>query len=510
MDPEVVSQSEGHRSHGWRDVARGGSIILIATLVGNVLTLVFQATLARYLSTRDYGAVAFGMTMSLSLALTFSGSVTYLIRRYVALAEGDDAKVRGVLTFGATAAIVMSMFVGGAAFLASGPIAELFLKDRDLAGIVGVFAASIPLGTIALYQRAVYQAFLKVRYTVVHSVVLERFVRVALLFAAIIFVGSAAGRATRFSLIYLVSLGVAVAVGAIAFSPKVWPRERARSIDMRDLSRYLVAVLIIDLVGSLYEYSELFAVGLFLSPQEIGLYNAPLILTGQSTVILTSIGALFMPIISTAYGRNDHEQSAALSVAAMRWIMVLTAPLIVFFVVQSRQVLLVLFGPPFDEAATALIVLAVANLVSNVLGLLIYVLYAYRRSRELFRVTIGALLIKTGAALALVPMFGIEGAALANLLGTVALMGLRARLVGRVISLGFGDRRMWFYLGAAIVVGPIPWLWSLVVPTETLWSLTVGGLLYVGAFGAVLLRTGLLTIAQARALMSDVLRRRPA
>ena len=486
--------------YGWRDVSRGGVLLLAGTLAGNVLALLFQALIARHLTTAQYGVVSLGMTLTLALAVTLSSSISYMIRRFVPIyqVEGSESRVRGTLRFGLLALVAISAGLGLIVLLLREPLAEAVFDDAALASVAAVFALAIPLNTVVLYQRAVYQTFMKVGYTVAHSLLLERLPRVLLLPLALALFASP----LDISLLYVAALALAAAGGAITMSPRVGPRRGTAEWDSRALGRFLVSILVLDVVGLLFDYSDVLLVTVLLDPVEVGLYNAPFVLTAQSTVILTSLGALFMPLIANAFARGDRGESAALTSAAMRWVTLFTAPLVVFLIVQAGSIMEVVFGGPFVQAAPVLAILAVSNFVTNVLGMLIYVLYAYGQDRRLIGLTVMALGAKVVLGLLLVPVSGIVGAALANLFGAVAIMALRARLLTQIVALKLTDRAAWSYLGCAVGAALVPLTMMLALSTRQVDWLVVSGVAYLATYAALLLRLRLVTIAQVRSVLT--------
>jgi O-antigen/teichoic acid export membrane protein len=116
-----------------------------------------------------------------------------------------------------------------------------------------------------------------------------------------------------------------------------------------------------------------------------------------------------------------------------RWVVSVAAPIALTVVVLRRD-LLALYGPTFQEGATALAVLAVSHLVNVSFGLSGWILVGGGKSRTLLKNNFVVAVVNIVLGLALIPRFGLLGTAFAAL-GGVVLLHL---LVFVEVVLGFG------------------------------------------------------------------------
>jgi O-antigen/teichoic acid export membrane protein len=103
-----------------------------------------------------------------------------------------------------------------------------------------------------------------------------------------------------------------------------------------------------------------------------------------------------------------------------RWVVSVAAP-IALTVVVIRRDLLALYGPGFQEGATALAILAASHMVNVSCGLVGWILLGGGRSRTLLINNAVAAPINIVLGLILIPRFGLVGTALA-VLGSVVLI----------------------------------------------------------------------------------------
>lgn len=165
-------------------------------------------------------------------------------------------------------------------------------------------------------------------------------------------------------------------------------------------------------VEILLEWMDVLLVGVLTSPEQAGIYAVVTRCARAGEVIQTAARVAVGPQISAALARGDLEVAReiyGLVTAAMIW---LAWPLFMLLAVFGDAVL-TLFGPGFHDGATSLAVLCVAMALTTAAGTVQTILLMGGRSSWQLADKSLALALNIALDLALIPLWGIEGAAVA-------------------------------------------------------------------------------------------------
>ena len=173
------------------------------------------------------------------------------------------------------------------------------------------------------------------------------------------------------------------------------------------------------LTATLMGYADTILIGYFLSNTEVGLYRTAFQLTLLSLLSMTAIRTSLYPKVASWWKAGDRESveislsksfsfSLALAVPAAAGAWVLGGPLLYF-----------LYGSPFAAAGTAMAILFAVQIVVVFLTLETMCLLALNLPGAVFRGTAVGAVTTIALDFLLIPAYGIEGAALSLLAGTL-------------------------------------------------------------------------------------------
>lgn len=120
----------------------------------------------------------------------------------------------------------------------------------------------------------------------------------------------------------------------------------------------------------------------------------------------------FQPLVTSSIATQDRHVARHLFQTATSWTTLLTWPLYLTIAVHAQTLLLV-FGPGYSEGRWAMVVLAAAWLVGTALGPVDAVLVMAGRSTLSMLNLLAALVVNLALSFALIPRFGVLGAAIA-------------------------------------------------------------------------------------------------
>ena len=203
-----------------------------------------------------------------------------------------------------------------------------------------------------------------------------------------------------------------------------------------------------DLVEWSIRRLDLFILGRFAGPQEVGLYYVAQQVATLAGKIRVSFDPILAPMLSRAVKEGRPQEAAAHLNQVGFWVLSFQLPVVLALGLPGEGVL-GLFGPEFAAGALVLALLLTAELTAAPSSLAEMGLI-YTRPKANLVVATAALALQAVLSLLLVPRFGGAGAAGALMLALLAGAVARQILLGRALGASVGMWR-WSLLGAGAV-----------------------------------------------------------
>lgn len=161
--------------------------------------------------------------------------------------------------------------------------------------------------------------------------------------------------------------------------------------------------------------TDILMVGFLLGAESAGIYGAASKIASLAILILTAVTAIVVPRYAPLYDKGDNEQLEKLARSAARLSFIGSAAFL-FLLVVASGILLGLFGEEFLQGRSVLYLLGFAHLINASVGPVGYLLAMTDKQRIMSSVFIATTIANILLNFLLIPIFGIEGAALATIL----------------------------------------------------------------------------------------------
>lgn len=165
---------------------------------------------------------------------------------------------------------------------------------------------------------------------------------------------------------------------------------------------------------------DVIMLGIMASKEEVGLYNAAFKLAILSLIIIRAVNTILGPRISKLYSLKKMNALKKEVQKATKIVTILTLPIVIGLII-FREEFLSLFGPEFIKAQTVLIIISVSMMFSALSGTVGQILNMTNYQKELRNLTLISALINIALNYMLIPLYGINGAAIASLISTAFL-----------------------------------------------------------------------------------------
>lgn len=455
-----------------RRVAANTAVQLAGKAAVMAIGLASVAVTTRYLGASDYGkfalALAFVQTFGL---LADVGLLTVAVREMSRTPERTNQLVGAVLAL----RLALSLAVVPLAALVSLALPY----DREVRVAILIAGGSLVLGLANGALVAVFQSRLRMGRAAVSEVLGRASAFAALALVAALDLGFYAVVATA-----AVGAAVALAASWILVRPLATPRLSARRDTWRPLLAAALPVGAALAVTEIYFRADTFIISLFRDYDEVGAYSLAYrvieLLAVLPAVVMTSV----FPLLSRYLGRGGDRARASTAIdAAGDVFLAVGVPIAAGGLVVAPQVVELVAGDGFGQAADPLRILLFAGALAGLSGLLGYALIAGGRQTSALRLALAALVVNLALNLALVPELGIDAAAAVAVASEVLLVAGGLWLVRRELALRPRFAVAWrVAVAAAVMAGVLA-----VVPTESLAVLLPLG---VALYGAVLFAVG--------------------
>ena len=188
-------------------------------------------------------------------------------------------------------------------------------------------------------------------------------------------------------------------------------------------------------------YIDMLLLGSYVSPEEIGVYRAAL-----QIAMLASFGYIALNMLAgqrfARFGETGDMLSLKITATHLSRMALLTAlPLPILLLAWGENIFLLLFGAGFAGSALPALIVATGFTFSAAIGMARTLLVMQGNEFLVMRTTIAALAVNIGLCVALIPEYGIIGAAFSNLAATIswnALLWVFARKMTGVDTSALG------------------------------------------------------------------------
>lgn len=398
---------------GRPSVARSGAFSLFGAMTSAAMGFTLVVVLGRTLGTAGSGEVLQGVAaFSITLGVARFGLDTTAVWLLPRLADDEPARVRPAVLWLLVPGLVLGCLAGAGLYLfglaAHEPVGEVFRA-------MSWFMPAAAVMTVGL---AATRGLGGVRpYVVVNSIGVPSARPLLVGLTAALGLGAVAA-ATAWSSTFLVGAVAALVVAGRRVrrlerrrnvrAERWWPQTELR----RQMLRYSLPRSVAVVLEQLILWVDVLLVGLLAGPTAAGIYGAATRFVAAGRIVSTALRIVVAPLYSRMLGRGETARVQELYTTTTTWIVLLGTPLYALYATVGGTLLSAL-GTGFREGAPALAILS-GGLVLTLLGgnLQSLLLMSGMSGRVAVYKTV-ALAFLVGGMTLLVPLWGLEGAALA-------------------------------------------------------------------------------------------------
>jgi O-antigen/teichoic acid export membrane protein len=408
-----ASQTQQFRSQVGH-ISRQSGIFLAGTIFTAVLGYVFKIYLARVLGPEALGLFVLGITLVGFLGVFNSLGLPQSAVRFVAsyCAAGKFERLHALLWRGAGILLLANLLFGAILLTFGRWVAVHFYHSTALVQYLPWFALIMLFGVLTGFYGKVLTGYKDLgRRTLIVNFVGSP---LSMLLAVILI---SVGMGLRGYLSAQVLSAAAVSVLLLLAVRELTPARARFSAQHtsgleKEIWSFSAAMLGIGLLEFIMVQVDKIAIGFYRGPREVGIYSVAAAIVVYVPLVLSSINQIFSPMIADLHTRGDHALLGRLFQSLTKWVVGLTLPLAVVVIVFARP-LMRIFGSDFEAGWPILIIGTVGQLVNCGVGSVGYLLLMSGNEKRLIKVQVVMAVVMIVLNIALVPVLGGVGAAIA-------------------------------------------------------------------------------------------------
>jgi O-antigen/teichoic acid export membrane protein len=412
-------------------IVAGSGVILAGTFLGMFLDILIKKVMTSHLSPADFGTYSLALTV-----ISITGAVATLglnegVPRYIAFFRGrqEEQKVHELII----SAILMGLIAGLFAILVSPSLFESlagegFDAQGKILSVIKILVFAVPFTILLNLTVAIYRGFDRTSvnmyfYNIIRPLSLLGFASAAVFFGASL-------KGVVFA--DLISMVFTFGIMSVYFikKPPVKPELKLKfSEPTRQLIRYSFPLLITATLLNLMSWIDTIMLGYFKPAEVVGVYNAVYPIVGFLSLVIASMGYVYVPVASKLWGLNDTQPVGSIYAVMTKWSFLLTFPIFALIFVYPEFLITKLYGAEYVGGTTALRILAMGFIANSYFGFNYHTLLASGDSDFLMKCSVASAGVNAIINFMLIPEYGMVGAAIGTAISYASievLMTLRA------------------------------------------------------------------------------------
>ena len=450
-----------------------GTIVTYLGIAVGVVTTFFVLT--RFLTTEEIGLARVLIdAATLLIGLAQLGTNASIIRFYPYFREKDSQEDHGFFFWALVVPFVGFIIVALIYWACRVPLGAWFGEKSPL--FIEYYYFVLPIAFFMLYQAICESTCNVLMHIVVPRAVRELIVRVGLLAIYLLYAfhvlsldGLVIGICINYALAALINLAYFFSLQKINLKPD-WNFLRANKSLVRRYLLYTGFLIISALTTVLTPTLSSFFVTAKMGLDSTGIFAIATYMAVMVSVPNRSVAAIASPQLARAIKEQNREECSHLISQVTRNMLLVGGFILLAIWINIDLIFHVLpNGATFAQAKNVVLILGVSQLILATFTICFTTLnysrfYAFSLLLSLV-LTVSALLLNNY----LVPLYGMDGAAMSNLLSYALYILLTIITVVPLCRIRIIDRRWWYILALLVILFALNTVWCLYAPAMNIW-----------------------------------------
>lgn len=402
-----------------REQIRGSSFFLFGRILSLGINFFTQVLTVRYLSTRDYGALAYGLALVGFFRLFASLGLLDAVPRFVPIfrENREYGKMFGTILLAGGAVLGTGILMVGVIWQAPLFLIPLITHEGlPPLGVLSILIVLVPVESADALLDGLFACFAGTR---------EIFFRRYLLGPVLKF-GFVALLLWMKSSIMFLAFGYVVtgAVGVLVYGVQLIKHLRRQGIlrlfrfeEIAIPSREIFGFVLPGLVSALtlcMAPVNIFLLGRLRTMPEVAFYRAAVPIAELNNVVCASFTLLYTPLAARLFAKADYQGINDLYWRTAAWMAVLSFPVFAVTFSLAKPLAIFLYGARYAPSGSVLALLSLPIYFNVVIGFNLQTLKIFERLRYVMAVSLVTALANILVSVPLIKVHGAVGAALGS------------------------------------------------------------------------------------------------
>ncbi len=408
----------------------GTGYAVIATIVSLIAGILLRPLIVWFIGIGEYGAFALALAIlgiaTLATDLGLGGALTKFV------AEERDEERRRELISSAIIAAVLSGFVATLVVLEISPVVGATFRIQGIASLLAVFAWMPPFSFGANSCLAALSGLRRMRRYGFGSAAING-LGLAIVAGVLILGGKAADAALAMVLAGAANLGLLLFL-LRSYLRRIGIRKIASTV--RRLVSFGIHLSATNAASVLLYQIDIVLLGLLTGDSVlVGYYSIAILLARALWIFPGSIAVVAYPAFSEYAGRQTKSRIEAFANQAVRFSASIVGFSVIGFSYFGREILTILFGPASQPSYVPLLILLLGAGLLGVMRSVASGIPGVGRPALGAQIAFAGLAASVSLCLALIPPFGLLGAAIATTLAYSLIALLLARFASKLLAI---------------------------------------------------------------------------
>jgi O-antigen/teichoic acid export membrane protein len=204
---------------------------------------------------------------------------------------------------------------------------------------------------------------------------------------------------------------------------------------IKNLVKFGIPLIFMDVSNGLLWSAGIYAIKFYDSFANVGIFWATSMISGTMLIFPQAMLSIYSPVVSELFGRGDKEKIEHISSYIIERLLMLSLPIIAILLLFPEGILKIVFTEDYSSGALSMQILAISAFLTGIYLFFGTVITTSGHPQQNSKLMFIGAISNVIFSIILVRYFGINGASLAALISSAAILALSFRQARRVVKI---------------------------------------------------------------------------
>jgi O-antigen/teichoic acid export membrane protein len=400
-----------------RKQLRGSSLLLAGRLFGMGINFATQVLMVRYLSTADYGAWAYVLSVVACCRTFASLGLQRAVPRFVPIyhEQHEYGRLFGTLFLVAGTIVLTGVAAIIGVYAVPETISHFLIDERQPLLLLSILVFLVPVEALDELFVGLFASFASPRAIFFRKHILGPGLKLIVVILLVVW----QSQVTFLAYGYLIAstFGVLLYSGMLMrllYHQGLFQHFQLQTLQVpfKEIMAFTLPVLTTDLVSVVMNSVDVWLLGYFHSTTEVAFFRVVVPAADMNTLVMMSFSLLFTPAAARLFARGDYSGINRLYWQTAVWMAVLTFPIFTMTFSMAQPLTVFLYGTRYEQSGIIVALLSLGYYFNVALGFNGLTIRVLGKTRYIVIINVLAAVTNLVVNLLLIPPYGALGAAI--------------------------------------------------------------------------------------------------